>query len=414
MNTLKWLKLAGRNVLRNKRRSLVTLLAIGIGFSAITLFYGYMSNTYLLLRISAIQGEGLGHLTIYKTGWLEKGKLDPERYMFSQEEIGKTIKLVKSESAAILATPQIQVSGLVSNGDVSTIFIAQGVIPQDEKIIKGVYGAYRPVNGEGLSDKKPYGVEIARDLAKYLNLQNGKDGVVMATTLGGQMNALDVEVSGVFDSGSDATNDKYIRFTLDLAQSLYDTRMADKIVVLLDDWRKTEGMHSLLLTKLEKAGISCEIKTWNELSLFYSRVRELFGMIFLFIFCIVLVIVVMSTVNTMGMSVMERTREIGTLRALGLKRRGVSMLFALEGGLLGFIGSLLGIAVHLTVWFIIRTFPLTYTPPGQSSPVPLWVDLVPEALCALLICMIALSLAAAIIPARHAAGQNVVAALGHV
>ncbi len=331
----KWTKLALRNILRNKRRSLVTLLAIGVGFAAITLFHGYVSRTYWGLRQSAVQGEGLGHLTIYKAGWLDKGKLDPERYMFSQEEIRKVTKLVEEEHDVILATPQIQVSGLISNGIVSTIFIAQGVIPKDDRTIKGTWGAFRPIDGEPLSDKLTYGVEVAHDLAKYLNLSPGKDGVVMVSTLGGQMNAMDMQVSGVYDSGSDATNDKYLRFTFDFAQSLYDTKMAEKIVVLLDDYQKTESMRTVLTTKLANAGIPCEIKTWNELSLFYSKVKGMFGMIFLFIFCIVLVIVIMSTVNTMGMAVLERTREIGTLRALGLKKRGVSLLFALEGGLAG-------------------------------------------------------------------------------
>jgi len=141
----KWIKLALRNVLRNKRRSLVTLAAIGVGFAAITLFYGYMSNVYSGLRASAIQGEGLGHLTIYKAGWLDKGKLDPERYMFSSAEIEKVTKLVEAERDVILATPQIQVSGLISNGIVSTIFIAQGVIPRDDRTIKGSWGAFRPI-----------------------------------------------------------------------------------------------------------------------------------------------------------------------------------------------------------------------------------------------------------------------------
>ncbi len=264
----KWLKLAIRNILRNKRRSFVTLLAIGVGFCAISLFRGYVSNTYAGLRESAIRGEGLGHLTIYKAGWLEKGKLDPERYMFSQAEIERITKLVTEEKEVMLATPQIQVAGMVSNGSISTIFIAQGVVPKDDKTIKGAWGGFRPIKGEGLNEKTPYMVEIAQDLAKHLNLEPGQDGVVMATTLEGQMNALDIKVAGVYDTGSDATNDKYLRFTFDFAQSLFDTKRAEKIVVLLEDWGKTEKMRDLLLDKLKKEGLACEIKTWNELSLF--------------------------------------------------------------------------------------------------------------------------------------------------
>ena len=137
-------------------------------------------------------------------------------------------------------------------------------------------------------------------------------------------------------------------------------------------------------------------------------------MIFMFIFIIVLIIVVMSVVNTMGMAVLERTREIGTLRALGLKRRGVQLLFAFEGALLGFFGSLLGIAVNITAWAVIRVIEPTYIPPGISSPVPLIVNLVPITMLVLAIFLILLSLGAAIVPARRAAAQGVVDALGHV
>ena len=392
----------------------MTLLAISIGFTAVSLFRGYTDNTYEGLRTSAIRGEGLGHLTIYKAGWIDKGKIDPETYMFSMEDIKKITDMAEEEDDVLLATPQLHLSGLVSNGDISTIFLAQGVIPRDDKTIKGAWAAFRPVRGNVLDEKKPYGIEMAEDLAKHLNLGPGADGVVMASTLDGQMNALDIQISGVYDSGSDATNDKYMRVPFSFAQSLYDTEKADRIIVLLDDWKKTGQVRTRLQGRLSRSGLICEIKTWNELSLFYSKVKGMFDMIFMFLFSIVFIIVVMSTVNTMGMAVLERTREIGTLRALGLKRRGVSFLFAIEGSLLGLIGSILGVMLNVGVWSVIRAVEPTYIPPGISTPVPLIVNLVPQTMVGLMIFLILLSLTAAILPARRAARQNVVDALGHV
>ena len=411
---IKWMKIALRNILKNKRRSFVTLLAIAMGFAAVSLFRGYIHNTYQGLRESAIRGEGLGHLTIYKKGWLEKGKTDPEKYMFSQEELQKIAVLVEEDEDVILATPQIHISGLVSNGRTSAIFLANGVIPRDDNTIKGAWAAFLPVRGNELSDKKTYGVEMAEDLAIHLNLKPGGDGVVMATTLDGQMNALDIEVAGVYDTGSDATNDKCMRVPFKFAQSLYDTEKADRLVVLLGNWEKTERVRNRLLSTLSGAGFKCEIKTWNELSLFYSKVKGMFDMIFMFIFSIVFIIVVMSVINTMGMAVLERTREIGTLRALGLKRRGVSLLFAIEGAMLGFLGTILGIVLNIAIWAVIRTIEPTYIPPGVSTPVPLVVNLLPQAMFSLMVFLILLSLIAAILPARRAAKQNVVDALGHV
>lgn len=411
---MKWIKIAFRNIWRNKRRSLVTIMAIAMGFAAVSLFKGYTDNTYKGLRQTAIQGEGLGHLTIYKEGWREKGKTDPDNYMFSKEEIEKVTRLVEEDEDVILATPQINISGLVSDGRTSTIFMASGVIPKDEKIIKGTWEAYRPVMGEGLQDDKIYGVEMAEGLAENFNFKPGSDGVVMGTTLDGQMNALDIQISGIYDTGSEATNDKYMRVPLTFAQSLYDTKKADRIVVLLTDWKKTEKARHRLSAMLAKNGLKTEMRSWNELSLFYSKVKGMFDMIFMFIFSIVFIIVIMSVVNTMGMAVLERTREIGTLRAIGLKQRGVNLLFAIEGGILGFLGSLFGVAINIIFWAIIRAIGPSYIPPGVSTPVPLIVNLVPQSMLIYLFFLMFLSLVAAIIPARRAARQNVVDALGHV
>ena len=410
----KWIKIAFRNILKNRRRSLVTILAIAIGFAAVGLFRGYAANTYDGLRVSAIRGEGLGHLTIYKKGWLEYGNIDPDSYMLTKEEIQKTVELVEEEDDVVLATPKIHLSGLVTNGMISTIFLAEGVVPKNDRTIKGSMLAFRPVKGEMLNEKKPFGVEMAEDLAKLLELKPGTDAVVMAGTLDGQMNALDVEILGVYDTGIPATNDKFIRFSFDYAQSLYDTEKAGQIVVLLDDWRKTYPMRDRLLKRLNQAGLPCEIRTWNELSQFYNKVRSMMDMIFMFLFFIVFVIVVMSVVNTMGMAVLERTREIGTLRALGLKRRGVGILFAVEGAMIGLLGSFIGLILNIIAWAIIMAVEPTYIPPGVSSPVPLTVKLEPPVALMLMAFLILLSLIAAILPARRAAKQNVVEALGHV
>ena len=410
----KWIRLAFRNILRNRRRTLITLLAVSVGFAAVSLFRGYIHNTYSGLRNSAIKGEGLGHLTIYKTGWLENGTIDPDRYMFTREETDRVTALVRADKDVVLASPRLHISGLVSNGTVSTIFMAAGVVPRDDRTIKAEWADFRPIEGKPLDDDTPYGVEMAEGLARHLGLHPGSDGVIMASTLDGQMNAMDILVSGVYDSGSDATNDKIMRVPFSFAQALYDTEKVDRIVVLLDDWHKTADARAHLTALLTEAGLSCEIKTWDELSLFYGKVRGMFGMIFLFLFSIVLIIVVMSTINTMSMAVMERTREIGTLRSLGVKRRGISILFAMEGGMLGVLGSAGGAVFTVIAWAVIRIIQPSYTPPGVSTPVPLIVNLLPQAMLTLTLFMVVLSLGAAIIPARHAAGQNVVDALGHV
>lgn len=410
----KWIKIAWRNLLKNKRRSLVTLLAIGIGFTAVNIFKGYTDNTYNGLRESAIRGEGLGHISIYKKGWHENGQIDPASYMLTQKEYKKIIEIAHEDDDVILATPRLYISGMVSNGTISTIFIAGGVVPSAEMTIRGSLAAIRPVTGPGMDDNNMYGIEMGEGLAKILNISPGDNGVVMAATLDGQINALDIDVAGVYNTGSDATNDKFMRVPFKFAQSLYETDTADRVVVLLMDWKKTELLKDRLSNALKSAGLSCELRTWKDLSLFYNKVRNMFDIIFTFIFCIVLIIVVMSIINTMSMSVLERTREIGTLRALGLKRGGVCRLFAVEGALLGSVGSAVGVVMTVLVWGVIYLIQPTYIPPGGSSPVPLTVNLLPWIMYLMFGFLSLLSLLSAVLPAVQAAKSNVVDALGHV
>ncbi len=409
-----WFKIALRNIVKNRRRSLVTLLAVSFGFGAVSLFSGYTSFTYNGLRNAAIHGEGLGHLTLYKSGWLENGKIEPDKYMFSEDELQQVLDSVRAEEGVKLATPQLYISGLVANSSISTIFIGKGVVPEDETIIRGPVAEFRKIQGTPISAEKGYLVEMASDLARQLSLNPDDDAVVMGATLDGQMNALDITVGGIYDTGVAATNDKFIRFPFRYAQQFYDTKKADRVVVLLDDWNTTGLMQKRLRQKLAAAGIDTEIKSWYQLSAFYRQVKGLFNMIFAFIFSIVFVIVVMSVVNTMGMAVIERTREIGTLRALGLKRGGVVLLFAMEGAVLGLLGSTVGVILFFLVWSAFKIIAPTYLPPGSSSPVPLAINLVPQMLVALIVFLTFLSTIAAIIPARKASRQSIVDALAHV
>ncbi len=414
---LMWLTIALRSIIKNGRRSLTTILAIALGYAAVNLFSGYVHSTYQGLTNAAIHGEGLGHLTIYKKGYLDQGKLHPEKYQFSADEAAAIADLIRKRSDVELVTPRLSVTGIISNGKNSTIFISQGLIPSDDMKIRGDLTEYTSFTGSFLSDDEQTGVVLGSELATMLNLKTGSDAVILSNSYSGMANALDVKVLGVYNTGSTATNDKTVLMTYGHAQALVDFLGAEKLVVLLKnggEFKQAGTAAREIQDLLTRAGHGVEIKTWDELSVFYNQVKNMFDMIFLFIFSIVLVIVVMSVINTMSMSVMERTREIGTMRALGLKRYGVKFLFAVEGVLLGILGSAAGGLIFFTIYTIIAATHPSYVPPASSNPVPLRVDLVWVALIRSVFFMALLSFIAAYIPARRSAKMTIVDALGHV
>jgi putative ABC transport system permease protein len=258
-------------------------------------------------------------------------------------------------------------------------------------------------------------VGLSEGLADLLHLKEGEQAQVLVNTLSGQANAADITLGKSFNTGNAGSNDKFAFVSLALAQSLLDAEgRADRLTVLLDDVEQTEPMRDVLLQKLATAGYDVEIKTWQELSDFYTQVHGMFDMIFGFIFSIVITVVIMSVANSMGMTVVERTREIGTLRAIGLKRSGVIRLFTLESMLLTLIGCTTGLLIALGVRWGINVANISYTPPNSASAVPLLVDMDTGRILFTFIMMGLVGTLAAYLPARRAAKKDIIDALGHV
>ena len=419
MNTL---KLALRGLTRNRRRSFVTLTAIAFGFAAIALFAGYTHNVYDGLGRSSIYGEMLGHLTINKVGLRKEGKLDPERYLLTAEEATRITRILKADIAVELVTPRLALSGLASNGRASTIFIAEGIEPAAMEHLQS-----RLLSAEELRDPnnrrilkrleadRPEQACLSEGLVELLHLDDGGQAAVLTSTLTGQANALDITVGNTFNTGNAGTNDKFAFITLDLARALLDADgRADRLTVLLRNGQDVDATRARLQHQLRAAGFDIEIKTWQELSDFYTQVHGMFDMIFGFIFLIVLTVVLMSIANSMGMTVVERTREIGTLRAMGLKRLGVIRLFTTESLLLTLIGCATGLLLTIAVRTIVNTAGISYVPPSSATPVSLLIDLDIGRITFTFVLMSLVGLVAAFLPARRAARRLIIDALGHV
>ena len=401
--------LAFRNLWKNRRRSLATLAAIAIGFAAVNLFAGYIHIVYQSMRSSAIRNDGLGHVTLAKRGFFASGSLNPERYIFSRAELQRLDELLRTPEVSVIS-PRLGVSGLLSNGRVSTIFIAEGERQADANALR-----QPAADAPRLDPAKPDSGVISKGLAQMLGATAGSNLVAFTSTLAGQTNALDLDVGALWDTGIEATNDKSVRLPLAFVQKLLDTDGASRVAVLLkDEAADADEYRAALLPRLAAAGFEVDLKTWFELSSWYRQVKNMFDMIFVFLFSIVFIVVLMSIVNTLSMSVMERVREIGTLRALGMKKGGIVRLFAVEGGVLGAVGCLVGTGLSVALATLINLADITYIPPSASAAVPLFVAIVPGMLAWSALVLALVSMLAAFWPARRAAHIEIVDALGHV
>ena len=161
-------------------------------------------------------------------------------------------------------------------------------------------------------------------------------------------------------------------------------------------------------------GEPTEVLDFAELNPFYGQALAMFATLFVFVSLLIGGIVLFTVGNTMSAAVVERTAEIGTLRAMGLRRSGIRRLFMREGLLLGLAGGVLGVVTAAVLAGVINQSGLTWTPPGRS-PVPLIIRVWGEhGLIALTtVGLVVVAVLSAWLPARRASHMNVVDALRH-
>ncbi|WP_025321170.1 ABC transporter permease [Deferrisoma camini] len=408
------LKIAFRNVLKNRRRSLITVLAIAFGYMAVAMFKGYTHQAYEKMALAAIFVEVPGHLVVYKKGFLEEGRLRPEDYLFTGEESSRLAETIRKIPGVAWVARRMELTGLLSNGDVSTIFLSDAIDPAKEADLWSHYRYRRWMSRKTLPRDRPDAILVGPDLLTLLRLQPGSNVVLMATTQYGQMNAVDATVAGTYATFSDEMNDKYVKMPLAMAQSLYDTDGCDRLSILCDDVSIVPEVKARVERVAADLGIPVDVRTWEQISQYYGKAKNFLDVVFLFLFSITSLIVVMGTVNTMSMSVYERFREIGTLRAIGFKPWDVIRLFAFEGAVLGTLGAVAGLGLTAAGRVLVTAADIRYKPPGVAELVQVEVDLVPAVLAVGFAVFVALSVLSAALPARRAARKPIVDALGHV
>jgi len=405
------LKIALRNVFRNKRRTGLTLLAIVFGAVAIIVFGGYAEQVYVGLRETTINSQ-LGHIQIFRQGYAEHAKREPESYLLDPETVKKVKDILEEIPEVQVVATRLNFSGLLSNGSTSIGVFGIGM---EAELEAEMSSGLTIIKGEDLFADEEDAVLLGEGLAHTMEVQPGEVLTLLSSTADGAINALDVTVAGIFNTYAKEYDDRAMRMNLPHTKLLLYTDEVTRVVVLLKETAFTEKTASLLTARLKDAELEVEIKTWRDLADFYNSVKMMFGNLFGFIQIIVVVIVVLGIANTMMMTVMERTSEIGTIRALGTKKRGVMQLFLLEGLIIGVLGGLLGVFSGIGAAELISAMEIMMPPPpGASKGYPINIKIVPEVLSLSFGLAVVAALCSSFYPAFKASRLRIVDALRFV
>ncbi|KEY57375.1 FtsX-like permease family protein [Serratia sp. DD3] len=356
------------NLFRQRRRSGVTLLAITLGGVAVFIFGGFVDYSFWALREQTIR-TNLGHIQLYEKGYLSSGANNSLQYTINNYDEVKNILLADPVIAPKITTitGQLAFSGIISQYDkgTSTFFTGVGIEPQTSLVLGSLD---RIISGSDLSRVRPQEITIGSGIANALSAGYGDWVDMLVVNPQGGQNAMSSQVRGVFQSGIKEYDDTAIKMPLQTAQRLLQTDGVSKIIIMLQDTEQTERVLARINQLISDKKLNLESRSWDELAIFYHQVVNLFEGIFLFIKSIVSVIVVFMIGNTLMMNVIERTREIATLRALGLNQSYIGRLFVLEGIIIGIIGSVLSVSFGILIATLININGIPMPPsPGYTQ-----------------------------------------------
>lgn len=342
------LKMAFRDLGRNRRRSFFSALAVGGGLAL------------LILMASVIEGEmggalentirlQSGHIQIRAATYDEnKSSLKWEDLVANPDEI--TAKIAAFDQV-IAATPRLYASGFLSSGTQSAGAKITGIDP-----LSLASDPYREgiVSGEFLNPDDRDAVLIGRPMAEKLNLEVGDTVGLSLNTADGNVQEQTFTVKGIYTTNTFGFDSATVFLPLAKAQAMTLTENhASTIFVLLDDTAMTDTVAPALSVSSD-----LEVKTWRELNTLFVEWEALAQSYIGFLYLIILAISVSVIINTLIMSVYERTREIGILSAIGMRGGRIMMLFLVESSLLAVGGVIMGMAIGVaaTMWFNVNGF----------------------------------------------------------
>jgi putative ABC transport system permease protein len=407
----KFLLLAFRNVFRNRRRTIMTLIMVGGGVAGLLLVGGFFARMFWGLRESTIN-DGLGHIQIFTAEHFNREEkhvldtgIDNWRQVAASVSTGGHVRGV---------APRIEFYGMLSNGIKSGVFMGSAVDPVAEESLGF---SPRLSTGRDLDTNSSGEVEalIGAGVARSMNVKVGDGLTILAVTSDGALNGIDVQIVGIVNTGFKEMDDRYLRITLPSAQRLLQSDRVTNLVVGLDNTDNTDMVAAQLAPRLNGLPQQLVLKKWIDLAAYYKQVRSLFSTIFVFLGVIVFFMVLMSSVNTLLMTMFERTREIGTMLAMGTPRSWIMALFVLEATLLGVMGAIVGEVGGNLLGVLLNVSGIHLPPPpGTTVPMAFKVLHVPSLMIGSSILVVVSLALAAILPAIRASRLQIAEALAHV
>jgi ABC-type lipoprotein release transport system permease subunit len=333
-----YLRLAWRNIWRHRRRTLIVVLAIGLGLWMMMLYDGLIDGFKQAIYGNAIQVLG-GNIQVHAAGYSDQAGQTP---LLPLADDTAVVKAAQAQPQVRAATRRITTGGMVTNRKGAFGISIVGVEPEQEQPVSLI--AQHVSAGRWLNAADRDAILIGKGLAVAMNAQVGDRVSLAGKATHDQMRTRTMTVVGIYDVGLGDIEKRTAYISLGEAQELYSlSGQATAVAIVLQQI----GQEDAVLSAIRPGLPGYEYDTWAtsfpDLETAVNTkgaVMDVFGVI-------IMVIAAIGILNLLLMAVFERTREIGVLGALGFKPRQISILFILEGAMMALVGVAFGVALGL-------------------------------------------------------------------
>src|SRR3954463_8368263 len=351
-----------RNLQRNRRRTLATGAAIAVGVAALVFARGWIDGVTEAIREYATDSR-LGAIQIHPAGYSRVTELLPVNLHLAQP--AGLVDRVRRVPGVSAVTQRIHFAGSLSNGERDTLILVTAVDPQGEARVCPTFLTADLQAGRLLTTADTTSIVVGTELAAGLGLAPGAQVTVEARTVSGQINAIDVDVVGVASSSLPDEGKWLLGMPPDTPRRLVgmdDDGGATALVVRLDRLGRADEVARQLETAL---GSSVEVRSWRQVGEYFDQAIHTFATAQALLLTIVGLLALLVIANTQMLSASERTKEIGTLTALGAPRAFVRRMFILESFMLAVLAAIAGALLGAAACILSAGIGTPFKPPNQ-------------------------------------------------
>lgn len=354
-------KIAIRNLLRYKRRTLLTASLITVGVVFVLVFVS-VSGSFKNMMVGQITDSMLGHIQIHRRGYVASIDNLPLNLNLKPNAMKKIEGVLRTIPEIESSSPRIKFGGLFSNFIETTNIRLNGVIPEKEFQTLPLLPSRITAGKKTL---QPGEILIPDLLSKGMGLKPGDTVVVVATNQDGSVNGKQFVVAGILEGVTGpGGRDGYIHLNDAVEVLRMEEVEISEIALRLKDFGKLQKVNAeltnLLSGEVTKQGKPAfEVHTWEKLSPFFN-IANMIDLMTFFIKLMLIAVVLISIMNVMIMSVYERVREIGTIAAIGTLPGKILSMFVVEGFCLGLIGIIAGNILGMAIVFILKVAKITF------------------------------------------------------